>query len=120
MSEQQSLFDLVADAARPDRLKFPLDWPYHGSSTGQRLGCRCGRCREAKRAADRASAARAGVPRICKRCGEEYVYLPNSGGGTKYCQECKQKAYREAVDRHYVPAAKVPCCKCGEPMLSAI
>jgi hypothetical protein len=120
MSDEYVLFQL--DDVKPIGAVqgFPPDWRYHATSTGYTYGCRCPRCYEARRATNRATALAhrgASPKRICKRCGGQYVFVPNAGAGTKYCADCKQSAYDEAIRRHQdhnerhgpCPGCAIPC-----------
>lgn len=104
-----ALFDM------PSSSEFPDDWPYHGSSSGYRYGCRCQECRAKHRESREKSAAkaRAGRYRVCARCQQNYDRHADADAGTKYCGDCKRANIAYYV--HKAPRAKNPdiCIACG-------
>ena len=70
----------------------PVDWPYHGRSSGYRYGCRCPECKafHVRELANCKKRALHGDLRQCKRCEMEYDRRQDSDAGTKYCGACRR------------------------------
>lgn len=80
----------------------------HGTSQAYRLGCRCEKCKYAKRQ----ERLTLGKPRSCVVCGTSFIYAHGQTGQHR-CQECQEPyrlAHRDYVERKSKPRT---CHRCG-------
>jgi len=95
-------------AATPTRIYGDI-WPHHGKSNGYRLGCRCERCRAAKKAESKKPIDRA---RTCQDCGADFQYEHGLTGRHR-CGSCSNPyrlARRLEIERSLAPRT---CAQCG-------
>ena len=86
-----------------------VDKHQHGTTSGYRLGCRCHRCREAKR---RSSTAQVTPLRECTDCQSQFTYEYGSTGQLR-CASCMELRRRERRQAELKRAQRRTCANCG-------
>lgn len=109
MMNQPALFDVETTPA-------PTANTNCGTVTGYRYGCRCDRCKTAKRNSGKPGYRETPPldrPRVCKQCGTHYTRRELPGSGTAYCSpDCRVAYYGPRPDTTPRPEP-MRCGGCG-------